>query len=78
MPEQSELYMKKIIIMQKEGNADDDPMKWFNYGKFALKYEMTENAELFFQKYVDQVGLDNNLRLLMGAMNLQNGNNKKA
>jgi hypothetical protein len=41
---------------------------------------MTAKAELFFQKYIDQVGIEYhiNLSILMGAMNLQNGQNRKA
>jgi len=37
---------------------------------------MKDKAELFMKYYVEQTVLDENLNLIMGAMNLQNGNYK--
>lgn len=45
---------------------------------FCLKYKMTEKAELLMNKYISIKGLDERLNLIMGAMNLQNQNYKRA
>lgn len=64
--------------LQVDPNEQDDPVKWFDYAKFCLGYDMTEKAELLMHKYIGIVGLDSRLDLIMGAMNLQNGKNKEA
>jgi len=39
---------------------------------------MTEKADILMQKYISIKGLDQRMNLVMGAMNLQNQNYKKA
>jgi len=39
---------------------------------------MTEKADMLMQKYIQIKGLDRDMNLFMGAMNLQNKNYKKA
>lgn len=65
-------------LFDNNEDGDADPERWFRYAQFCLKYNMTEKADMLMQKYIGLQGLDRDLNLFMGAMNLQNGNYKKA
>ena len=70
--EYSEMYIQNLLSDDSDDHTN--PEKWFNYAKFCLKYDKTQKAELFMNKYVDALGgCDTRLNLVMGALYLQDG-----
>ena len=66
------MYIQNLLTDEADDNSN--PNKWFNYAKFCLKYNMTQKAELFMNKFVDAIGgCDQRLNLVMGALYLQDG-----
>ena len=63
----SEKYLQNLLADEE----DQSPEKWYEYAKFCLRYDQTQKAELFMNKYVQAVGCDTRLNLLMGALYLQ-------
>ena len=74
--EHAEWYIQNLLTDRE--SDEENPQKWFDYAQFCLKYDKTAHAELFMNKYVDIVGLDQNMNLFMGSLYLQNGMYKKA
>ena len=72
------LYLRQLTNINNLFDAGSEveqsiqPQKWFDYAQFCLRYGMNEKAEILMHKYISIKGLDTNLNLLMGAMNLQN------
>lgn len=66
--EHAEWYIQNLLTDQV--SDEENPQKWFDYAQFCLKYDKTEQALLFMNKYVDIVGLDQNLNLFMGSLYL--------
>jgi len=67
--EHAEQYIQNLYIEEQEQGVTN-PERWFEYAKFCFKYKLISKAELFMNKYVKEVGLDERLNLLMGAMHL--------
>lgn len=73
--ENADAYIQNLIIDSGDGT---NPQQWFDYAKFCLQYDKSSQAELFMNKYIEAVGCDEDMSLMMGALYLQDKQYAKA